>query len=222
MSFKKPHPSWRKCLSADVFIDALEVLQTISDQSSQPYDKTLLFSPFEMDLEKVQVIVLFDEPCYLPGISLGNPFTETSYPTGYNSPLHSFLKVSEVPFREDLGRVMSQSGVLGLYAALTVGTGNEKSHQELWRPVMQKIIHKISSKIKPIIWVLWGENAYSYRNSIVNSLFVNKYDEEIIEKIPADPCRNYVIFSSNPFEEEANPFIKANIILKRFRKNPIF
>ena len=74
--------------------------------------------------------------------------------------LNTFPPVSN----PDLTRWAKQ-GVLLINTALTVEHGKPKSHLKLWEGFMEKVIEALNKK-EDIAWMLWGNEAKSFKNLI--------------------------------------------------------
>lgn len=66
----------------------------------------------------------------------------------------------------------AKQGILLLNTALTVEKGKPGSHSHLWRNFTTDVIKHLGSKKEPIIWMLWGNHAKSYKKFIKDQHFV--------------------------------------------------
>ena len=66
-----------------------------------------------------------------------------------------------------------EQGVLLLNRHLTCEENAPGSHREIWRSFTAKVIEYVSARNEEIIWMLWGEDAKSAKDSIAVSLAEN-------------------------------------------------
>ena len=137
-----------------------------------------------------------------PGVptppSLKNIYKELHSDLGCYIPNNGFLKK------------WADQGILLLNTVLTVREGSPNSHKNKgWEKFTDSIISKLNDRDKPIIFILWGNNAISK------------------EKLITNPC-HYIIKSVHPSPLSANrgffnskPFSKANKILSDLDMTPI-
>lgn len=102
----------------------------------------------------------------------------------------------------------AKQGILLLNSVLTVEEGKPNSHKEKgWEKLTQKIVELLNERTEPVIFLLWGANAKSYKN------FINEN-------------KHYVFCANHPSPLSANRggwfgnnhFKKSNEILKSLNK----
>jgi uracil-DNA glycosylase len=121
--------------------------------------------------------------------------------------------------RNDLGIPLSQNGdlsywakqgVLLLNANLTVNAGKPGSHHnEGWEIFTNGVIDILNQKETPIIYILWGAFARSYKQKI------NTQKDYIIESPHPSPLSAYRGFFGS------KPFSRTNKILTQLNLPPI-
>jgi uracil-DNA glycosylase len=130
--------------------------------------------------------------------SLKNIFTE----------LVSDLKIA-YPKTGNLTKWAKQ-GVLLLNTILTVRAHEPLSHQNKgWEIFTLEIIKKLNERTDPIVFILWGANAKSFKKYLTN------HNHLIIESAHPSPLSSYREFFGS------RPFSKANEFLLKHQKNPI-
>ncbi|MEK4027664.1 uracil-DNA glycosylase [Pseudobacillus sp. FSL P4-0506] len=162
----------------------------------------------------VKVVILGQDPYHGPGQahglsfsvkpdvpvppSLRNIFKELHSDLGCPIPHNGYL----VPWAEQ--------GVLLLNTVLTVRQGEAHSHQgKGWEQLTDRIISLISSREKPVVFILWGKPAQK------KLVLIDEKKHCIIQAphpSPLSASRGF--FGSRPFS-------KANECLERFGEEPI-
>ena len=98
------------------------------------------------------------------------------------------------------------------------------SHKHYWEDFIKKVIYFIA-RVRPCIWLFWGEQQRFTANLPVKSCFyVNGYDDTSIKTIPANEDYNYVLKTCNPYETNflgCKHFSYTNIILQKISKKTI-
>jgi uracil-DNA glycosylase len=115
------------------------------------------------DLNKIKVVIIGQDPYPRAGDAHGLAF---SCMTGIPASLRNIYKcllanklISEIPDSGNLEYWASQ-GVLLLNTALTTVIGQPNAHSDIWEEYVVGLIKLISAK-KPLIFMLWGNNARS-------------------------------------------------------------
>lgn len=173
-----------------------------------------IFSAFDKTpLDQVRVVILGQDPYHEAGQANGLAF---SVNPGTKMPpsLRNIFK----ELKDDLGGELrtntdlsdwAEQGVLLLNTSLTVIESQANSMAKLWEPFTDSAIRLLNEQERPIVFVLWGNNARKKKSTI-------------------DVSRHYVIESAHPSPLSANrgffgskPFSKTNQILKRLGENEI-
>lgn len=161
-----------------------------------------------------KVVILGQDPYHGPGQSHGLAFSvkkDIRIPPSLRN-IYKELKDDlglEIPDNGYLKKWATQ-GVLLLNTSLTVRAGEANSHRDIgWEIFTDKIISLLNERKKPVVFILWGNNAKSKEELITNN-------------------RHCIIKSFHPSPLSANrgffgtkPFSKANNFLKSIGEEPI-
>ena len=117
--------------------------------------------------------------------------------------LHDDLKIS-IPNHGDLTKWAKQ-GVLLLNNVLTVEQGKANSHAGIgWETFTLNIVKALNEREKPLVFILWGNNARSKKQYIDTSRHL------VLESAHPSPLSAYRgFFGSKPFSQ-TNEFLSAN------------
>lgn len=137
-------------------------------------DKNNIFNALKLTpYEKVKVVILGQDPYHGYGQAHGLAF---SVQPGVKTPPSLLNMYKEL--REDQGCYIpnngylvpwAEQGVLLLNTALTVREGEANSHRNKgWEILTDEIIKKLNEREKPIVFLLWGNNAKEKSKYITN------------------------------------------------------
>ena len=173
-----------------------------------------IFAAFDKTpLDKVRVVILGQDPYHEAGQANGLAF---SVNPGTKMPpsLRNIFK----ELKDDLGGDLrtnidlsdwAEQGVLLLNTSLTVIEGQANSMVRLWEPFTDSVIRLLNEQERPIVFVLWGNNARKKKSII-------------------DGSRHYIIESAHPSPLSASrgffgskPFSKTNQILRQLGESEI-
>lgn len=166
------------------------------------------------DYPDVKVVILGQDPYHginqahglsfsvKPGIepppSLKNIFKELHDDLGFDIPKSGYLKK------------WADHGVLLLNTVLTVRAGAANSHKgKGWETFTDRIITSLNDSEKPIVFILWGNNAISKEKLITNK---KHFILKSVHPSPLSAHRGF--FGSKPFS-------KANSFLISAKREPI-
>lgn len=166
------------------------------------------------DYNDVKVVILGQDPYHGEGEAHGLAFSVKE-----NIPIPPSLKNIYKELNSSLGcyipnngylKKWSDQGVLLLNASLTVRKDIANSHRNKgWEIFTDQVIKKLSEREKPMVFLLWGNNAKEKKQFI-------------------DTSRHHVLMSVHPSPLSAsrgffgcNHFAKANEILKSIGDEPI-
>lgn len=173
-----------------------------------------IFSAFDKTpLDQVRVVILGQDPYHEANQANGLAFSVNS---GTKMPpsLRNIFKELKDDFGGDLRTNTdlsdwAEQGVLLLNTSLTVIEGQANSMARLWEPFTDAVIRLLNEQERPIVFVLWGNNARKKKSII-------------------DVSRHCVIESAHPSPLSANrgffgskPFSKTNQILKQLGEDEI-
>lgn len=159
----------------------------------------------------VKVVILGQDPYHQKGQSHGLSF---SVEEGIKIPpsLRNIYK----ELKEDIGLEISNSGnltnwgkqgVLLLNTVLTVEDSKPNSHKKKgWQNLTTQIITKLNEGKTPIVFMLWGNNARSFKK------IINTEKHLVLETVHPSPLSAYGGFLGCKHFSKANKFLKANNI----------
>lgn len=165
------HPTWKNVLkdefSKAYFLQLVTFLKTERAQGKIIYPPgPLIFNAFnQTPFEEVKVVILGQDPYHGARQAHGLSF---SVQKGIKPPPSLVNIFKEI--RNDLGIEMpanygdlstwAQQGVLMLNAILTVRAGEPASHSKYgWADFTDRVIEKISSELRNVVFLLWGKFA---------------------------------------------------------------
>lgn len=169
-----------------------------------------LFNAFHAtSYENVKVVILGQDPYHGPGQAHGLSF---SVRPGVDIP--PSLRNIYQELHDDLGCTppnhgcldsWAEQGVLLLNSSLSVIRGQANSHQNLgWQQLTDHVIELLNRREKPVVFILWGNNARAKKKLITNP---NDLVIESAHPSPLSASRGF--FGSRPFSR-ANAFLEKN------------
>ena len=171
----KIEESWQKVLQdefeKDYFKELISfVKQEYKDQQVYPPGKQIFHAFKECPFDKVEVVILGQDPYHGAGQANGLAFSVNE---GIRTPpsLRNIFK----EIKDDLGKEIPNSGnlerwaeqgVLLLNATLTVRANNAGSHQHKgWETFTDAVIKKVSDLKENVVFMLWG--AYAQKKGVI-------------------------------------------------------
>ena len=160
------------------------------------------------DYDNVKVVILGQDPYHGPNQAHGLSF---SVKPGVKAP-PSLMNIYK-ELHTDLGcyipnngylKKWADQGVLLLNTVLTVRQGEANSHKNKgWEHFTDAVINAINKREKPVVFILWGNNAISKKKLITNPI------HKIIQSVHPSPLSaNRGFFGSKPFSQ-ANDFLQS-------------
>ncbi|NFO34951.1 uracil-DNA glycosylase [Clostridium botulinum] len=157
--------------------------------------------------DDVKVVILGQDPYHGPNQAHGLSF---SVNPGVRTP-PSLLNIYK-ELKDDIGCYMpnngylkkwADQGVLLLNTVLTVRAGEANSHKNIgWQIFTDNIIKVLNTREKPIVFILWGNNAIRKEELITNP------KHHIIKSVHPSPLSaSRGFFGSKPFSK-TNEFLK--------------
>ncbi len=211
--------SWREVLAEEFnksYFKSLEnkLLQEEKRFETYPLNSQVFASFNATSFQKVQVVILGQDPYHGPGQANGLAF---SVAKGIKLP--PSLKNIYKELHTDLGIEMAQhgdlsnwakQGVLLLNAFLTVRKGSPGSHRGLgWEHFTDEVIRQLSEKRSGIVFLLWGNFARTKK------VLIDEHQHLILEAPHPSPFSAYTGFFG------CQHFSKANQYLRQQSKTPI-
>lgn len=169
-------------------------------------------------LDRIKVVIIGQDPYPQPGIADGLAFS-TQKP-GY---IPETLRIvfndiarSVYPMKDREGLFETSSlewwakqGVLLLNFSLTVRAFHSNSHKEIWKPFITKAIGVAASVNRPIVWMLWGNEAKTLKPHLDTGMFGG--DKLILESPhPVAESRGSAVFSGRETFVHCNNFLDAH------------
>lgn len=209
---------WRSALGAALRTDSFRNLGSFLERE---YAEKLIFPPADdlfsafrlTPLEKVRAVILGQDPYHDDGQAHGLAFSVRP-----GIPLPPSLRNIFRELHDDLGCAVPENGslipwakqgVLLLNTVLTVRAHQAASHKKHgWEEFTDSVISLLSSREKPLIFVLWGAPAQKKKSLIADRHIV-------IESAHPSPLSAYRGFFGS------RPFSQINRILKEHGEEPI-
>ena len=153
--------------------------QAISDYLEKAYVNEVIypsmdniFTAFRLtSYADVKVVIIGQDPYHGPNQAHGLAFSvskNVKIPPSLRNMYKEMVDDLEVPMPQH-GQLdqWAKQGVLLLNAVLTVRAGEANSHKDLgWQDLTQKVIESLNQHPSPIVYVLWGASARSYKKYI--------------------------------------------------------
>ena len=201
------HDSWRRLL--DPVAPEIEIiLKKIANEDIAPRREEI-FRAFDIDLEKVRVVIFGQDPYPTKGNAMGLAFSVPETVTPIPSSLRNIFQELESdlgfekPANGDL-TAWERSGVLLLNRVLTTRVGETGAHSDLgWQHITNHIARELGAR--GVIAILWGKSAQELSGKFI------KY----ISSAHPSPLSAYRGFFGS------QPFSRANELLVAQGKEPI-
>lgn len=213
-------PSWKKALlpefNADYMTSLREFLRKEAAAGKHIYPKgTDIFHALDLTpLEKVEVVILGQDPYHGPGQAHGLSFSVKDgvrFPPSLNN-IFKELKDdvgTPIPKSGNLSK-WAEQGVLLLNSVLTVEEGKAASHRKKgWEQFTDRIIQLLSERDEPIVFILWG----AFAQSKIPMIRVPPH--AIIKSVHPSPLSAHNGFFGS------KPFSQANKILRSWKRKEI-
>lgn len=223
-SLNSIHSSFLPIIINQIYQEPLKSLfeNILPKTNFQPKEEEI-FRVFQMPLNKIRVVIIGLEPSNIPynatGLSFINGTREV--PKSLNNIYKEIFNSTGVKGNINL---WEGQGIFLLNSALTVETGNSRSHLPYWETFTKNIVQYISYN-NPCIWFLWGNTPRSFLENIYKPFMVDGYDQKLIKDIPINKQYNYVFRTDSPLKESAflgcNHFKFTNIILEKLKETKI-
>lgn len=200
------HVSWRPLMEAQKN-RLKKILKHIADQRAAgetifPPDYAM-FKVFQMDLYRIKVVLLGQDPYIRPGQAMGLSF---SVPKDQPIPpsLQNIYKELELEYpgvyqfpHGDLTRWMEEEHIFLLNAALSVLEGKSGSQMNLWSRLTDAVIQYISVNRPEVVFLLMGNFAKTKTAMLTPASFSNA----VICVHPSPLSAHHGFFGSNVFRK---------------------
>ena len=209
------HNDWDTVLKDEInnkyFINLLDTVNKLYLEKEIYPPKKDVFNAFRLNYKDVKVVILGQDPYHGTGEAHGYAFS------CLKTPIPPSLKNIYKELYDDLGIEKDmldgnllpwvKQGVMLLNTGLTVEKDKPNSHKDLdWDIFTDEVIRKLNERDKPLVFILWGNNARKKRDLITNP------NHLVIESAHPSPfsARNG-FFGSKPFSKTNEFLIKNNI-----------
>ena len=170
------HVSWNPLFDQYSFdLDSLYATAHLCPLKQIYPPKDCVFKVFELDLNKIKLVILGQDPYHAPGQAHGLSF---SVPSDQKVPpsLRNIFKELKSCFPDrnydftngNLERWFKEEGIFLLNCSLTVEDGKPGSHMKMWEDFTNDIIHYISIKNPMCVFLLLGKFSQSKMQWISN------------------------------------------------------
>lgn len=202
---------WMKVIDKDELMKVMRWIQTLDDSNICPSKKNI-FRAFQLyPLKDCRVIMLGQDLYPQKGVATGVLFGNSKEtPEELLSPSLQIVKECAINYEIPHGPIefdntlesWAKQGILMINTALTCEVNSVGSHVKEWRPFVVKLIENISSRDNGLVFVLFGNQAQSFKPYI-------KGFQKIIEvRHPAYFARRNEIMPYSTFAK-VNKFLKA-------------
>lgn len=174
-----------------------------------------LYNAFELTpFNEVKVVIIGQDPYHQKNQSHGLCFSvlsDTKMPPSLRNIFKELKSDLNIDRKDDTDLTnWARQGVLLLNKVLSVEESKPTSHSNVgWERFTDQIIIELNKTDKPIIFVLWGNNAQAAKSMITNK------QHYIIESSHPSPLSAYHSFNGS------KPFSKINEILEKTNQDVI-
>ena len=207
------HNDWDSILyeeiNKDYFNNILKEVNKLYQEKTIYPPKKDVFNAFRLSYKDVKVVILGQDPYHGEGEAHGYAFSclKTPIPPSLKNiykELYQDLNIQKDMLDGNLLPWVKQ-GVMLLNTGLTVEKDKPNSHKDIgWHTFTDAVIEKLNEREKPVVFILWGNNAREKKKLITNPQHL------IIESAHPSPfSANHGFFGSKPFSR-ANDFLVKN------------
>ena len=207
------HNDWDSILyeevNKDYFIDILNKVNKLYQEKTIYPPKKDVFNAFRLSYKDVKVVILGQDPYHGEGEAHGYAFSclKTPIPPSLKNiykELYQDLNIQKDMLDGNLLPWVKQ-GVMLLNTGLTVEKDKPNSHKDIgWHTFTDSVIEKLNEREKPVVFILWGNNAREKKKLITNPQHL------VIESAHPSPfSANHGFFGSKPFSR-TNDFLVKN------------
>lgn len=200
--------NWRDILENKELVVICEALR---GKSFTPPAKNIFEFAKLTPLSKIKVVIIGQDPYPRAGDAHGLAFScLTNVPASLKNIYKCLVAnklIEEVPTEGNLD-YWAKQGVLLINRSLTTLVGKPNSHTELWDDYTKALVQKLSS-MKPLIFMLWGNNARELTDDIDSKSIIYEWSH------PSPLAQTHQKFINCPH------FIDANKLLIKLGQTPI-
>ena len=200
-------------IKKDYFNNILNEVNKLYNTKTIYPPKKDVFNAFRLSYKDVKVVILGQDPYHGEGEAHGFAFSCLKKPIPPS--LKNIYKelYDDLGIQKDMtnGNLMPwvKQGVMLLNTGLTVEKDKPNSHKNIgWHTFTDAVIEKLNERDKPLVFILWGNNAKEKKKLITNPKHL------VIESAHPSPfSANNGFFKSKPFSK-TNNFLEKNNITK--------
>ena len=202
MTFEEYFGDWIKVIDKQ---ELIKVINKLNQMANYTPSMKNIFRAFELcKYNNLKVLFLGYDPYPQRGVATGILFGNKKEVSEENlSPSLKIVKEAAIDFEIPHNSIIfdqtleswAKQGILMINSALTVEIGKTGSHTMLWRGFISKLIKKLSEYNTGIIYVLFGEQAKTFKP------YIGKNNIIIEEKHPAYYARIEGRMPSTVFKE---------------------
>lgn len=207
------HESWKPFLKSEF---EKPYFKELSDFLHQEYEhkqifpsKSLVFSAFTTDLDKVSVVILGQDPYHTPGAAHGLAFSVPN-----SQPIPPSLVNIYKEIDNDIGHHENKTGylknwqdqgVLLLNNVLTVEAHKAGSHRNKgWETFSEAVIKYLNENRPHLVFILWGRDARSKKP------LIDQNKHLVLESPHPSPLSAHAGFFGNHHFSKTNQFLKEH------------
>ncbi len=174
-------------------------------------EKKHIFKAFEIDIDKIKVVILGQDPYHTPfvanGLAFASNIPDYTPPSLQNifKELRNDLQIENFHSLDNSLLYWHNQGVMLLNSILTVRSSEAGSHSgKGWETFTDRVIQTISESTEKVVFVLWGKYAQS------KSAFIDKNRHFLIASAHPSPLSaSKGFFGTRPFSK-INEFLLSN------------
>ena len=174
---------WYKCLDLQELYNVTNKVNSLYKTKCCEPEYKNIFKVFNItDYDNTKLIFLAQDPYpqknIANGIAFGNKVSQKILSPSLNILKEAVINF-EIPHKcvtfDQTLEEWSKQGVLLLNTSLSVEVNKPGSHSIIWRPFIAKFLQKLSEWNPGLIYVLWGNQAKSFK------MYINHQNNTIIE-----------------------------------------
>ena len=175
-----------------------------------PPKKEVFSSFYYTDLDKVNVVILGQDPYHEPGQACGMCFAVkpgVQLPPSLQNIYKEIQDDLKIPMNYNNGYLVkwAKQGVLLINSVMTVEKGKANSHAGRgWEIFTNHVIEKINTLDQPVVYLLWGNNARQKKSLISNPRHL------ILETVHPSPLSVYRGFFGCRHFSKTNDYLIKN------------
>lgn len=172
---------WINVIDEKELFRIMKWLKTVNPNNICPSPKNI-FKAFKLcPYNKCRVVFLGQDPYPQPGVATGILFGNSKDTLEeYLSPSLQVIKEAvinyEIPHNyidfDNTLESWAKQGILMINSAFTCEVNKVGSHFDIWQPFVSRLIYNMSYRNNGLIFVLFGNQASTFRKNIVNSLSI--------------------------------------------------